>query len=84
MRAFEDVCIGKDMGNKCLRKPTLVERWKTSSQRGNGESPYGRLWDQKPRQRQHERWGGCKCKVDSLEPAHWLWEIIEEKYTGII
>lgn len=35
MRAFEDVCIGKDMGNKCLRKPTVVERWKTAVPMGD-------------------------------------------------
>lgn len=40
-RAFEDVCIGKDIGNKCLRKPSLVERWKTAAKEAMGRVPMG-------------------------------------------
>lgn len=41
MRASEDVCIKKDMGNKCLRKPTLVERRNTAAKEAMGRVPMG-------------------------------------------
>lgn len=41
MRAFKDVCLGKDMVNKYLRKPTLVGRWKTGATEAMGRVPMG-------------------------------------------
>lgn len=41
MRGFKDVCLGKDMVNKCLRKPPLVERWKIGTKEILGRVPMG-------------------------------------------